>query len=333
MGCFIRAGRDTDAAGFIALIGACWAEYPGCVLDVDGEVPELRALASYFSDKGGALWAAEAGDAIAGMIGVAPGAGGWEISRMYVAREQRGSGLARELLERAEVHALRHGATRLHLWTDTRFERAHSFYARQGYVRAGAIRVLDDLSNSLEFRFVKPVDGVEILDAAAAVSAERRLAEILIACVGAGSSVGYLPPLAPEVARGFYREVARDVAAGRKILLAGWVEAKLAGTVLLDIIPKPNQPHRAEVQKLLVHPDARRRGLARLLMHHAEQAARDAGRNLLTLDTEAGSNAAALYRGLGWTEAGRIPGYALNAEGRLIDTLIFYKNLPGKGAA
>ena len=62
----IRAGQDADAPGFIALIAACWAEYPGCVMDLDGEVPELRALASYFAGQGGALWVAEAGGDIAG---------------------------------------------------------------------------------------------------------------------------------------------------------------------------------------------------------------------------------------------------------------------------
>ncbi len=329
----IRAGRDADADGFIALIGACWAEYPGCVMDVDGEVPELRALASYFATKGGALWAAEAGGEIVGVVGVAPGDGFWEICKMYVARAHRGSGLARDLLNRAETFAREAGAARLELWSDTRFERAHAFYERRGYVRAGAIRVLNDLSNSLEFHFSKPVNGVEVLDAAGTASAEHRLAEILVACVDAGASVSYLPPLAPAVARDFYRRAAADVAAGQKILLAGWVDGVLAGTVMLDIGLPPNQPHRAEVQKLLVHPDARRRGLAHALMLRAERAVSDAGRSLLTLDTRAGDEAEALYRGLGWTEAGRIPGYALNADGTPCDTLFFFKNLSAEGMA
>ena len=329
----IRPGRDADAAGYIALIGACWAEYPGCVMDVDGEVPELRALASYFANRGGALWAAEAGGEIVGVVGVAPGSGPdggfWEICKMYVAREHRGSGLARALLGEAEQFARAAGAAQLKLWSDTRFERAHAFYARQGYVRTGAIRVLNDLSNSLEFPFMKPIDGVGVLDAAAAISAERRLAEILVACVNAGGSVSFLPPLAPDVAGAFYRRAAADVAAGRKLLLAGWAGGALSGTVMLDLATPPNQPHRAEVQKLLVHPDARRRGLARALMQRAEQEAAKAGRSLLTLDTRADDFAEGLYRGLGWTEAGRIPGYALNADRTSTHaTVLFYKNLP-----
>jgi ribosomal protein S18 acetylase RimI-like enzyme len=322
----LRPGSDEDAAGFIQLISACWAEYPGCVMDVDAEVPELRALASYFAQAGGALWVAEADGAIVGMVGVRPG---WEICKMYVAASHRGSGLADALLDRAEAFAREAGAERLELWSDTRFERAHAFYAKRGYVR-GAIRVLNDLSNSLEFHFAKPVNGVEVLDAAAAASAERRLAEILVACVDGGASVSYLPPLAPEVAQGFYRRMAADVADGRRVLLAGWVDGALAGTVMLDIGTPQNQPHRAEVQKVLVHPDARRRGLARDLMLQVERASMDAGRTLLTLDTCAGDNGEKLYRSLGWTEAGRIPGYALNANGTSCDTLLFYKNLPAK---
>lgn len=297
-------------------------------MDVDGEVPELRALASYFASRGGALWAAEAGAEIVGVVGVAPGAGFWEICKMYVAREHRGSGLARALLGHAEAFAREAGAERLRLWSDTRFERAHAFYERQGYVRAGAIRVLNDLSNSLEFPFMKPINGVEVLDAPAAASAERRLAEILVACVQAGAAVSFLPPLAPDVAGGFYRRAAADVAAGRKILLAGWVDGALSGTVMLDVATPANQPHRAEVQKLLVHPDVRRRGLARALMLRAELEAARAGRTLLTLDTRADDHAEGLYRDLGWTEAGRIPGYALNADGSTHATVLFYKNLP-----
>ncbi|MBX9699924.1 MAG: GNAT family N-acetyltransferase, partial [Acetobacteraceae bacterium] len=196
----IRPGRDDDAAGFIALIGACWAEYPGCVLDVDGEMPEMRALATHFTGAGGALWAAEQEGRLVGMVAARPlrdGDAAWEICRMYVDAAARGGGLAGRLLDTAEAHARAAGAQRLVLWTDTRFTRAHGFYEKRGYVKQGAIRILDDLSKSLEFRYAKPASGlvVEALDAAAAASAERRLAEILVACVAAGASVSFLPPL------------------------------------------------------------------------------------------------------------------------------------------
>jgi GNAT superfamily N-acetyltransferase len=324
----IRPGRDSDADGLIALIDVCWSEYPGIVLDVDGEVPELRALASYYAGKGAALWVAEDGVQIVGMIGVVPHSHDtWEIVRLYMLRQYRGTDLAPRLLAAAESHARIAGAARLVLWSDTRFDRAHRFYEKHSYVRHGPIRVLHDLSNSLEFGYAKPVSGIETLDAAAAASAERRLAEILCACVDAGASVSYLPPLAPDVARGFWKRAAADVAAGTRVLLVGWQDGVLAGTVMLEFASAPNQPHRAEVQKLLVHPSARRRGLARALMLRAEQEARRAGRSLLTLDTRAGDAAETLYRAMGWQEAGRIPGYALNADRTPCDTVFFWRQV------
>ncbi len=333
----IRPGTDADADGFIALIGACWGEYPGVVLDVDGEVPELRALASYYASKGGALWAAEADGRVVGMVAAVPhDAGAWEICRVYTLPSLRGGGprvkrpgasIGHRLLDQAEAHARTAGATRLVLWSDTRFDRAHRFYEKRSYVRHGPIRVLHDISNSLEFGYAKPVAGIEVLDAASAASAERRLAEILCACVDAGASVSYLPPLAPDVARAFWKRMAADVAAGTRILLAAWEDAVLVGTVMLEFASSPNQPHRAEVQKLLVHPDARRHGVARALMARVEAAARRAGRPLLTLDTRAGGAAENLYRAIGWQEAGRIPGYALNADLTPCDTIFFWRQL------
>jgi GNAT superfamily N-acetyltransferase len=172
-GAVIRPGRDQDAEGFIALIGACWAEYPGCVLDVDAEEPELRALASHMRVKGGALWTAELGGRVVGMVGTCPedsdaspltpaesggeGENCWAISRLYLDHSLRGTGLADRLLDRAEAHAIASGARRLALWTDTRFERAHRFYERRGYVRSGPTRALGDLSNTIEFHYAKPV--------------------------------------------------------------------------------------------------------------------------------------------------------------------------------
>lgn len=327
----IRPGRDADADDFIRLIGDAWAEYPNCVLDVDAEVPELRALATHFAKNGGALWAAEAEDGeVVGMVATRPLRDedeAWEIGRMYVARAARGSGLAHALLDGAERHAVAHGARRMILWTDTRFESAHRFYEKRGYVRAGSIRILDDISKSLEFRYAKPATGVvvEALDAAAASSAERRLAEIMIACVAAGASVSYLPPLSPEVARAFWRGVSADVATGRAVLLAAWCDGQLAGTVQLALAPQPNAAHRAEVTKLLVDPAFRRRGIGRALMLRVEQAARGIGRRLLVLDTRAGDDGERLYRSLGWQEAGIIPGYAMEAGGGLSDTVLFWK--------
>ncbi len=345
----IRAGGDADADQLIALIGACWALYPGVRMDVDGEMPELHALATYYARAGGALWVADDGGVVLGMAATRPhdvdAAGSqqnmfvtlkestqqshaWEICRVYVHPSQHGSGLGHRLLEIAEAHAIATGAARLVLWSDTRFDRAHRFYEKRSYVRDGPIRVLDDISHSLEFAYAKPVNGIALLDAAATASAERRLSDILIACVAGGASVSFLPPLAPEIARAFWKRTVTEVAAGNQKLLCGWVDGVLAGTVTLQIGMPPNQPHRAEVQKLLVHPDARRHGLARALMQRAELEATRAGRSLLTLDTRAGDAAECLYRAMGWHEAGRIPGYALHADGTPGDTLFFWKR-PG----
>lgn len=324
----IRPGRDDDADGFIALIGACWGEYPSIVFDVDAELPEIRALAGYYAAKGGTLWAAEADGTIAGMIAVVPRANGaWEICRMYVLAPWRGAGLAHQLLDRAEAHAIAAGATRLLLWSDTRFDRAHRFYEKRGYVRTGPIQVLNDLSNSLEFGYAKPVHGVEVLDAAAAASAERAFADLLVTCVNDGAGLSFQAPLAPEVARNYWRARARAVATGGRAFLAGWTDGVMAGCVMLDLDTPADQRHRAEVKKLLVHPAARRRGLARALLHRAEQEAAQAGRTLLTLDARAGSAAESLYRSEGWIEAGCIPGATRAADGTFSDTRIFYKRL------
>ena len=326
IGPVIRVGRDDDASGFRNLIDACWSEYPSIKIDIDAELPELHALAAHYANQGGGLWAAEAGGRVVGMIGVLPRSGDtWEIVRLYILDHYRGTELAQQLLARAELHARSAGAARLALWSDTRFDRAHRFYEKHSYVRYGPIRVLHDMSNSLEFGYVKPVCGIEGLDAASAVSAERRLTEILCACVDGGASVSFLPPLSPDAAHAFWERVAADVATGRCVLLAAWDNAVLVGTVMLRFASSPNQPHRAEVEKLLVHPAARGRGVARALMARVEIEARDAGRTLLTLDTRAGDAAERLYRTTGWQEAGRIPGYALNADRIPCDTIFFWK--------
>ena len=154
----LRAGRDDDAAEIIALITACWAEYPGCVMDVDGEVPELRALATYYAQHGGALWVAEGQGRVVGMVATRPLEGGaWELCKMYTAATVRGAGLAQTLITSAETHAATHGATTMKLWTDTRFHRAHRFYEKNLYTRSGPDRVLHDLSHTTEFAYAKPL--------------------------------------------------------------------------------------------------------------------------------------------------------------------------------
>jgi len=178
----LRPGRDADGPALTALIWACWSQYPGVRMDVDREMLELHSLATYY---GGSLWIAELDQRVVGMIATRPvGENTWEICRVYVDPSLHGSRLGHVLLDVAENHAIGHGALRLALWSDTRFVRAHRFYEKRSYVRHGPIRVLRDISDSLEFGYAKPVDGFEVLDIAAAASAARRLAEILMAHIG-----------------------------------------------------------------------------------------------------------------------------------------------------
>ena len=291
-------------------------------------MPEYRALASYYADQGGALWTAEADGEIVGMIATRPMPDSvWEICRVYVRPTLHGGGLGHRLLDTAEAHATTAGAVRLVLWSDTRFDRAHRFYEKRSYVRSGPVRVLADISNSLEYAFANSVNGIEVLDAAATESAIPRLSDILIACVEEGAGVSFLPPLAPEVAAAFWRSTARDVAAGSKVLLAGWVDGVLVGTVTLASALPQNQRHRADVAKLLVHPSGRRHGLARRLMARLELEAAKSGRTLLTLDTRLGDRADGLYRSMGWVDLGRIPGYALTKDGTYDETLFMWKRI------
>ncbi len=250
--------------------------------------------------------------------------GAWEICRVYLHPDQHGTGLAQALLDTAERHAIEAGATSLALWTDTRFLRAHRFYEKHGYVRAGAIRpVAPDV---LEFPYAKPIQGIRRLDIAAAQSAERRLAEILVACVDDGASVSFLAPLAPDRARAFWQGVTRSVGQASTLLFAAWDQGALAGTIQLVLPASELGPHRAEVAKFLVHPAHRSRGLGAALLAQAEAAASDAGRTLLLLDTRPGDPAERLYRSQGWQQVGRIEGYTRDARGREEATLLFAKH-------
>ena len=153
------------------------------------------------------------------------------------------------------------------------------------------------------------------------------LADLLIDCIDGGASVSFMHPLAPETARAFWRRVAAAVETGERALLVAEDDAGIVGTVQLILDQPENQPHRADVAKMLVHRRARRRGLGTALMRAAEELARDCGKTLLVLDTVTGSDAERLYARLGWVRVGTIPGYALLSRGGLSATTVFYKAL------
>ena len=156
----LRDARDDDADGLIALIAGCYAEYPGCVLDVDGEAPELRGIATAFARRDGRFWVAERGGGIVGSVGCAPAdgvAGALELFKLYVALPARRAGLGSRLCELVEAEARKRGCQTLVLWSDTRFVDAHRLYERLGYRRQADTRPLFDLSGSVEAHFIRPL--------------------------------------------------------------------------------------------------------------------------------------------------------------------------------
>jgi GNAT superfamily N-acetyltransferase len=153
------------------------------------------------------------------------------------------------------------------------------------------------------------------------------LADLLIDSIAGGASVSFMHPLAPAKAQAFWRRIAADVTASKRALLVAEDDAGIVGTVQLVLEQPENQPHRADLSKMLVHRRARRRGLGAALMQAAEQMARDCGKTLLVLDTVTGSDAERLYARLGWVRVGTIPDFALLSRGGLSPTTVFYKVL------
>jgi GNAT superfamily N-acetyltransferase len=153
------------------------------------------------------------------------------------------------------------------------------------------------------------------------------LADVLIDCVEGDASVSFMHPLPRERATAFWRGVAQGVAAGERALLVAEDAQGICGTVQLVLAQAENQPHRADLAKMLVHRRCRRQGLGEALMRAAESMARDCGKTLLVLDTVTGDNGERLYQRLGWQRVGVIPGYALLPRGGLVGTTVFYREL------
>ena len=152
------------------------------------------------------------------------------------------------------------------------------------------------------------------------------LADVLIDCVEGGASVSFMSPLRRERAVAYWREIAQGVAAGKRALLIAEDAHGLCGNVQLVFDLPENQPHRADLSKMLVHRRARRQGLGAALMRAAESTARECGKTLLVLDT-ASDDAERLYERMGWQRVGAIPDFALLPQGGLCATIVFYRDL------
>lgn len=152
-----------------------------------------------------------------------------------------------------------------------------------------------------------------------------RFVNMLKLTVDNGASIGWIPPIAEEEAEGYWQDVSAQVKQGNKILIVALQDDAVVGAVQLGLEPRENGNHRAEVQKLMVHPDARRQGIARQLMETLDTAAREANRSLLVLDVRKGDPAEALYQKMGYTHVGDIPDYARSETG--LDATSFYYKL------
>lgn len=166
---------------------------------------------------------------------------------------------------------------------------------------------------------------MSVMRVLAEVSAAQieQLAEVLHDCVHGGASVSFMLPFPMDEARAFWRGVAEGVARGERALIVAEVDGHIRGTVQLVLAQPPNQPHRADLAKMLVHRAARRLGLGAALLQAAEAAAREAGKTLLVLDT-ASPEAERLYTRGGWVPCGQVPRYALLPGGGYCDTRYFY---------
>ena len=179
------------------------------------------------------------------------------------------------------------------------------------------------MTNDVSVRRIAAAEARERADQLASA-----LADVLIDCVEGGASVSFMLPLPREKAIGFWGGVLAGVAREERVLLvAEDADGRVVGTVQLITAQPDNQPHRADVAKMLVHRDVRRRGVAGLLMAAVDQAARDVGKSVLVLDTVTGGDAERLYQRAGWHSAGAVPNYALMPDGAYCGTTFFYKHL------
>ena len=155
----------------------------------------------------------------------------------------------------------------------------------------------------------------------------EQLADVLMDCVEGGASVSFMKPFTRERVLAFWQRVADDVAAGKRALIVAEDAEGICGTVQIIFDLPENQPHRADLAKMLVHRRARRQGVGERLMRAAEDAASSEGKTLLVLDAVTGGDAARLYERLGWVRVGDVPNFALYPDGGFCSTTYYYREL------
>ena len=165
-----------------------------------------------------------------------------------------------------------------------------------------------------------------VLDTAAAKAAIDELSDVLVDCVEGGASVSFMLPYSRDDAEKFFEKVIASVARGETVLVAAKLGGRIVGAVQLGLDMPPNQPHRGDIKKLLVHRAARKHGLGAALMERAEREAKARGRTLLVLDTASG-DAERLYQRGGWQRVGVVPDYAMWPGGGFCDTTFFWKRI------
>lgn len=168
---------------------------------------------------------------------------------------------------------------------------------------------------------------IRILNSTETLNALPDLCEVLSDCVNDGASIGFMLPFTPNDGVSFWQKAAAGIDSGNIIHVVAEVDGTIVGTVQVELASKPNQPHRGDLMKLLVHRSQRGKGLSRLLMDAVETETIKRGRTLLVLDTATGSDAEAIYPRFGWQRVGVIPEFALFPDGRFCGTTIFYKKL------
>jgi GNAT superfamily N-acetyltransferase len=167
---------------------------------------------------------------------------------------------------------------------------------------------------------------VAVLDVAAATKAIDQLAEVLVDCVAGGASVSFMSPFSHRDAVEYFRKVITSVGNGETVLVAAVIDGRIVGTAQLGLDTPPNQPHRADVKKMLTHRSARRRGVGAAMLARVEAEAKKRSRTVLVLDT-ANAEAERLYARAGWQRVGVIPDYALWPDGGLCATTLFWKRV------